>query len=201
MIGRIQGVLAEIVDNLALLDVGGVGYEVELTSAAIAALAGVGSDASFYTHHVVREDAQLLYGFGSREERDLFRELIKISGVGPKLGVALLSSLSLSDLAHAVRARDAGALTRVPGVGKKTAERLLVDLKDKLDGLNVVTPLPAASGVAASDREAVDALIALGYKEAEALNALQLIEGDGWSTEELVRKALQGFVRSRSAAS
>ena len=129
MIGRIQGKLLEISDNLLLIDVGGVAYEVEATSAALAAAAAPGVDVTLFTHFVVREDAQLLYGFGSKTERDVFRDLIRISGVGPKMALAIVSGLTLEALSEAVRANDVGLLTRVQGVGKKTAERLLVELK------------------------------------------------------------------------
>ena len=200
MIGRIQGKLLEISDNFMLIDVGGVAYEVEVTSAALADSAHAGADIVLFTHFVVREDAQLLYGFGSRTERDVFRDLIRINGVGPKLGLAIISALSLDALAEAVRAKDVTGLTRVPGVGKKTAERLLVELKDRLGNLQVVVKSVSIRADHQATREAEDALIALGYRPQEAQKAVAAVAGaadqDGaLSSEGLLRAALRQIAR------
>jgi len=198
MIGRIQGRLVEVIDSLALIDVGGVGYEVELTGGAHAMLGLAGAEVSLFTHMIVREDAHLLFGFSSRQERDVFRLLIRVNGVGPKLAVALLSGLSIGELVKAVAAGETARLTRVPGIGKRTAERLFVDLKDKLDGLVQVDAGETApiyrrsrSGLA----EAMSALIALGYRPPEAERALAAIPEDVVETEAIIRLALKGFVR------
>ncbi len=206
MIGRIQGKLLEISDNLLLIDVGGVAYEVEATSSALSGSAdgaagptglATGTEIALFTHFVVREDAQLLYGFGSRTERDVFRDLIRISGVGPKMALAIVSSLSLEALAAAVRDGDASLLTRVQGVGKKTAERLLVELKDRLGNLHVVVKPVSVGADRAATREAEDALVSLGYRPAEASRAVaavadEVLEDTG---EALLRAALKQIAR------
>ncbi len=191
MIGRIKGQLVEVVENVILLDAGGVAYEVELTSTALARLPARDHELSLYTHFVVRDDAQLLYGFATREERDLFRVLIRINGVGPKLAVKLISSIDLHDLAVSVANKDVAMLMRVPGVGRKTAERLLVELKDKLGDL-------ASGEVATLDRgdnraalEAEGALISLGYKSSEAARVINSVRSEGGNAEDLLRAALQ----------
>jgi Holliday junction DNA helicase RuvA len=195
MIGRIQGKLLEISDNLMLIDVSGVAYEVEVTSAALADAVASGQEIALFTHFIVREDAQLLYGFGSRTERDVFRDLIRISGVGPKMALAIVSGLSLETLAEAVRSKDVALLTRVQGVGKKTAERLLVELKDRLGNLHVVIkPVPTGTDRPAV-REAEDALIALGYRPAEAHRAVAAVIDSAASSEELLRAALRQIAR------
>ncbi len=201
MIGRIHGTLIEVVGTLALVDVGGPGYEVELTSGALAALGGVGKPCTLYTHHVVREDAQSLFGFANRDERDLFRTLIKLNGVGPKLALAVLSSLSLSDLAAAVERNEVARLTKVPGVGKRTAERLIIELKDKLSHIAIVTPLSGAAGGAgaAAMSEALQALISLGYKPHEAERVLAGVPKGLNDAEDIVRAALKGLAQSAAS--
>jgi Holliday junction DNA helicase RuvA len=197
MIGRIQGKLLEISDNFLLIDVSGVAYEVEATSAALALAAAPGADVTLFTHFVVREDAQLLYGFGSKVERDVFRELIRISGVGPKMALAIVSGLTLEALAEAVRGNDVGLLTRVQGVGKKTAERLLVELRDKLGNLHVVVRPVSVGADQGAIREAEDALISLGYRPAEAQRAVAAIVDESAlaSGEDLLRAALKQIAR------
>ena len=194
MIGRIQGQLLERSDTQVLLDVGGLAYEVEVTAAALALLPSAeGASVILHTHFVVREDAQVLYGFGSRLERDVFRDLIRISGVGPKLAQNLISGISLEQLAHAVQRGDAGTLTRVPGVGKKTAERLLVELKDRLGSFEVAAPRSGGAGASVA-QEAEDALLALGYRPAEAQRAISLAQDSapaGAGAEDLIRLALK----------
>ena len=164
-------------------------------SEALAAAADPGSDVVLFTHFVVREDAQLLYGFGSRVERDVFRDLIRINGVGPKLGIAIISGLSLEALAEAVRTKDVALLTRVQGVGKKTAERLLVELKDRLGDLYVAVQPVHVGADHRITREAEDALISLGYNPAEARKAVEAVVEGAVTTEELFRAALKQIAR------
>ncbi|MCZ6618133.1 MAG: Holliday junction branch migration protein RuvA [Gammaproteobacteria bacterium] len=191
MIGRIKGQFVEVVENVILLESAGVAYEVELTSTALARLPARDQELCLYTHLVVREDAQLLYGFASREERDLFRVLIRINGVGPKLAVKLISSIDLIDLEVSVSNNDVAMLMRVPGVGRKTAERLLVELKDKLAHLvsGKVAKLDRGDNRAALEAEG--ALITLGYKPQEAARAVDRVRREGGNSEDLLRAALQ----------
>ena len=163
-----------------------------MTSTALGRLPGADAPVDLFTHFLVREDAQLLYGFASRDERDLFRALIRITGVGPKLALALISSIPLADLARAVQTNDVALLTRVPGVGRKTAERLLVELKDRLADIVVVAEagIPARGGKSAEEAEEV--LVALGYKPQEAQRVVSEVLAEGSaSTEEIVRAALR----------
>lgn len=201
MIGRIEGQLVEITDNVALVAVGGVAYELELSGAALARLPAGAEPVSFYTHFVVREDAQQLYGFASRGERDLFRALIRISGVGPKLALSLISAISLTDLAAAVQNRDVAMLTRVPGVGKKTAERLLVELSGKLPVVPTIAPAAGAAAGRAAAAEAEGALVALGYRPAEAARVVEQFRDAAMTTEDMVRAALKQLARPAGAAS
>ena len=189
MIGRLRGAVVELAGNVALIDVGGVGYEVEVTTGTAAGLGGHTGEAVVFTHLVGREDGQALYGFASASERDLFRTLIKVAGVGPKLALALLSTVSPEQFAASIANGDAAAITRVPGIGKKTAERLVVELRDRV-ALSATTA-PAGQG-AASD--AVLALVALGYRESAALRAIGDVGqalGDGADVEALVKEALK----------
>ena len=166
MIGRLTGVLLEKNPPQILLDVQGVGYELDVPMSTFYNLPALHEKVILHTHFVVREDAQLLYGFASTEERLAFRQLLKISGVGPKLALSVLSGLSLNDLAAAVANKDVGRLTKIPGVGKKTAERLLLELQGKftVSGTHVAQGAPIAS----SGNDIVNALLALGYNEKEA---------------------------------
>ncbi len=203
MIGRIRGQLVEISGNAVLVDVGGVGYELEVTVGTLSQLPQMKKQdhpVALYTHFVVREDAQQLYGFASRDERDLFRALIRITGVGPKLALALISSVSLVELSACVQAGDVAVLTRVPGVGRKTAERLLVELKDKLPALSPqeIALAQGADGQAAGEAE--EALVALGYRPAEAARMIGGVKNDGASTEEMVRAALRLAARAAEGA-
>ena len=200
MIGRLRGTLAEKQPPHLLLDVGGVGYEVEVPMTTLYRLPAQGEVVTLHTHLVVREDAHLLYGFGEKRERELFRELIRLNGVGPKLALALMSSLEVDELVRCVQAQDTAALVKVPGVGKKTAERLLVELKDRFkawENLPAIAPLvlPNQAAVAASaEADAVSALVALGFKPQEASCAVAAVEGEDLSSEELIRRALKGMV-------
>ena len=200
MIGRLRGTLAEKQPPHLLLDVGGVGYEVEVPMTTLYRLPAQGEVVTLHTYLVVREDAHLLYGFGEKRERELFRELIRLNGVGPKLALALMSSLEVDELVRCVQAQDTAALVKVPGVGKKTAERLLVELKDRFkawENLPAIAPLvlPNQAAVAASaEADAVSALVALGFKPQEASRAVAAVEGEDLSSEELIRRALKGMV-------
>jgi Holliday junction DNA helicase RuvA len=166
MIGRLSGTLLEKNPPQILLDVQGVGYELDVPMSTFYNLPALHEKVVLHTHFVVREDAQLLYGFATHEERIAFRQLLKISGVGPKLALSVLSGLSLSDLALAVANKDAGRLTKIPGVGKKTAERLLLELQGKFTMIG--TGAPSGSPVASSASDIINALQALGYNEKEA---------------------------------
>lgn len=202
MIGRIRGRLVEKQPSLLLVDVQGVGYEIEVPFSTSFALSELNQDIILHTHLVVREDAQLLYGFSTVKDRDLFRLLIKINGVGPKLALTILSGLDSTQLARCVRDDDAATLVKLPGVGKKTAERLLIELRDKLKdwglpetdllGGEDVNLEKSASSVI---EEAESALIALGYKPQEASKAVSATKAEGLSSEELIRLALKGMVR------
>ncbi|MCQ4346869.1 Holliday junction branch migration protein RuvA [Pseudomonas stutzeri] len=200
MIGRLRGTLAEKQPPYLLVDVGGVGYELEMPLSSLYRLPALGEAVTLHTHLVVREDAHLLYGFAEKRERELFRELIRLNGVGPKLALALMSALEVDDLVRCVQNEDLKALTRVPGVGKKTAERLLVELRDRFkawDALPSIAPLvvePQRDAlVSSAESDALSALVALGFKPAEASRAVSLVLEDGLSSEELIRRALKGM--------
>jgi Holliday junction DNA helicase RuvA len=186
MIGRLQGVLQEKSPPQILLEVGGVGYEVDVPMSTFYQLPGLGAPVTLLTHFVVREDAQLLFGFLTPPERETFRALIKISGVGPKMAMALLSGLNVDELAQAVAQQDVARLTKVPGIGRKTAERLLLELKGK-----VSASLPAPSGGSHGEQsDILQALLALGYNEKEASATLRGLP-PGSSVSEGIRWALK----------
>jgi Holliday junction DNA helicase RuvA len=197
MIGSLRGRIAAKAPPQLLLEVSGIGYEIEAPMSTFFRLPPVGQEIRLLTHLVVREDAHVLYGFASEEERALFRGLIKVSGVGPKIALALLSGMTVEGFAQCVRNQDAGTLTRVPGIGRKTAERLLVEMRDRLDGAAV--PLSAGTSGAAvatsAESEAFGALVALGYKREEATRLLRAVGEGAYSTEELIRRALQSAAR------
>ena len=174
MIGRIFGILLDKTPPLALIDCNGVGYECEVPMSTFYLLPQVGDKVTLLTHFVVREDAQLLYGFGTHQERLMFRQLLKVNGIGAKSALAILSGLSIDELIQAVSLQEAGLLTRVPGIGKKTAERLLLELKDKftLDSALSIK----GSGMASISQDVLNALIALGYNERESLNAVKSLD-------------------------
>ncbi|NND89909.1 MAG: Holliday junction branch migration protein RuvA [Granulosicoccus sp.] len=199
MIGRLTGVLLEKNPPGLLIDVQGLGYEVDSPMSTFYALPALGETVSLYTHLVVREDAQLLYGFMTRTERLLFRALLKVNGVGAKVALAILSGLSTDEFLSCVATKDVAALVRVPGIGKKTAERLLVELQDKVESLGIVPLPPGASQPVADDpsarEQAEEALIALGYKPAEAVRLLDRCSEDGQSVEQMIRAALRGAAR------
>ncbi|HCF2590365.1 TPA: Holliday junction branch migration protein RuvA [Pseudomonas aeruginosa] len=201
MIGRLRGTLAEKQPPHLILDVNGVGYEVEVPMTTLYRLPSVGEPVTLHTHLVVREDAHLLYGFAEKRERELFRELIRLNGVGPKLALALMSGLEVDELVRCVQAQDTSTLVKIPGVGKKTAERLLVELKDRFkawENMPTIAPLvmePHASAtVSSAEADAVSALIALGFKPQEASRAVAAVPGEDLSSEEMIRQALKGMV-------
>ncbi|EGG99343.1 Holliday junction DNA helicase RuvA [gamma proteobacterium IMCC2047] len=196
MIGRIKGVLIEKSPPDICVDVQGVGYELQVPMNTFYRLPDVDHPVSLYTHFVVREDAQLLYGFYEARERELFRAVIKINGVGPKLGLAILSGIEASDFVRVVHNNDVAALTKVPGIGKKTAERLVIEMRDKLkDWPEAPGDLQASLNSAAADGtdEAVSALLALGYKPKDAEKAIKSIAVEGMSSQELIRQALKSM--------
>jgi Holliday junction DNA helicase RuvA len=197
MIGSVRGRIASKSPPQLMVDVGGLGYELEAPMSTFFHLPAVGEEVSLLTHLVVREDAHVLYAFATEGERRLFRSLIKVSGVGPKIALALLSGISVEAFSRCVVNEDITALTRVPGIGRKTAERLVVEMRDRLKdaqapaGLGVV---PIAAN-ASPESEAYGALIALGYRPAEATRLLKAAGPGTHSTEELIRRALQGAAR------
>ena len=189
MIGRLSGILLEKNPPQLLVDCNGVGYEVGVPMSTFYNLPGLGEKIVLLTHLTVREDAHLLYGFGTAEERHVFRQLIKISGIGARTALSILSGMSVADLAHAITLQEAGRLTRVPGIGKKTAERLLLELKGKLGA-----DLGAVGGVVHSDAtsDILNALVALGYSDKEAMLALKQVPA-GAGVSEGIKLALKAL--------
>jgi Holliday junction DNA helicase RuvA len=188
MIGRLTGILVEKNPPQILLDVQGVAYEVDVPMSTFYNLPSTGECVALFTHLVVREDAHLLYGFGSESERQAFRQLVRISGVGARTALAVLSGLSVGELAQAVTMQETGRLTRIPGIGKKTAERLLLELKDKL-GADVTTAI-GVHRPAPATADALHALLALGYSEKEAVAAVNKLP-EGLAVGEAIRQALK----------
>lgn len=198
MIGRLQGKIIEKQPPEMVIDVQGVGYEVLLPMTSFYSLPQVGEEAAVFTHLVVREDAHLLFGFAQKQDRTLFRELIKTNGVGPKLALAILSAMSAAQFANAVENEDSVQLTKIPGIGRKTAERLVVELKGKFKGSaqSEFFETHSAGNVAAGQvqdpaGEARDALIALGYKPADAEKMIKKVNKTGATSEQLIREALK----------
>ena len=205
MIGRLNGVLVEKQPPEILLEVSGVGYEVQMPMTCFYDLPKVGDNAIVYTHFVVREDAQLLFGFNNKTERALFRELLKANGVGPKLGLAILSGMSAQQFVSCVNNEYATALVKLPGVGKKTAERLVLEMKDRLKnwGNDLFTPFsdsaviePASDATIANNAadDAVSALVALGYKLPQAQKAVKSVSKPDMSTEVLIKESLKSML-------
>jgi len=194
MIGFLRGQLLQKHPPALLVDVGGVGYELEAPMSTFYALPAVGQEVKLHTHLVVREDAQLLYGFATEAERRLFRDLLRVSGVGPKIGLALLSGMSVEAFLLCVEAQDVETLVRVPGIGRKTSERLLVEMRDRIRALGDGRSLPGAPDSAAGGGaagEAFAAMVALGYRPAEVTRLLKSVTTDGAATEEIIREALK----------
>ncbi|WP_345315706.1 Holliday junction branch migration protein RuvA [Ferrimonas gelatinilytica] len=203
MIGRLRGVLVEKTAPEVVLECAGVGYEVQMPMSSFYQLPEVGAETVIVTHFVVREDAQLLYGFASKEERALFRELIKTNGVGPKMALAILSGMSAEQFIDAVQAENVVGLTKIPGVGKKTAERLVVEMRDRLKNFGAPLLTPYADRLAGNDTlatpinpedDAIAALVALGYKSTQAAKLVGKVAVPGVSSEQLIKDALKAML-------
>ena len=196
MIGRLSGVLLRKEPPALLVDVNGVGYELEAPMTTFYDLPAVGEKVTLFTHLVVREDAHLLYGFSREAQRRLFRGLLKVNGVGPRVALAVLSGLADDEFVHCVLSEDVARLTQVPGIGRKTAERLIIEMRDKLPQLSAGSaPTPASARAATRDpvSEAMSALIALGYKPNEASRAVRAVPSKELSAEEIIRQALKSM--------
>lgn len=191
MIGRIQGKLLETNPPHILVDVHGVGYEIDVPMSTFYNLPPVGQEVTLLTHFIVREDAQLLYGFLTSEEQETFRLLLKVSGIGARTALSILSGMSVADLVNAVALQEAGILTKVPGIGKKTAERLLLELKDKLTG---ALASGAVSTVSSTSTDIINALMGLGYSDREARAVVKKLPAD-ISVSDGIRMALQQMVK------
>ena len=191
MIARLNGLLIEKAPPLIVVDCAGVGYEVEVPMSTFYNLPEVGTQVTLLTHMVVREDAQLLYGFGTVQEKSTFRQLLKVNGIGAKSALSILSGVSIDDLIEAIGSQDVAVLTRIPGVGKKTAERLLLELKDKFEATGL-------SGIAGQEKsvtqDVLNALLALGYNEREAVAAVKLLD-KGASVSEGIKQALKALAK------
>ncbi len=207
MIGRLRGIIVEKQAPDLLLEVGGVGYEVQLPLTSFYNLPAIGQEAIIYTHFVVREDAQLLYGFSSTAERSLFRQLIKANGIGPKMALTILSGLTANQFVRCVQHDDISTLVKLPGVGKKTAERLLVEMRDRLKdwGLSVVTPVTDHLVLGddevtsfelkeSPEQDAISALQSLGYSASQAQAAVKKVFKQDLSSEQLIKAALKSMI-------
>ncbi|MFI3246866.1 MAG: Holliday junction branch migration protein RuvA [Ferrimonas sp.] len=207
MIGRLRGQLVEKMAPEVVIDCAGVGYEVQLPMTCFYDLPEIGAEVTLVTHFVVREDAQLLYGFNSKEARSLFRELIKTNGVGPKMALGIMSGMSTSQFVEAVQAENITSLTKIPGVGKKTAERLVVEMRDRLKAFAMPLFNGASNGendaeaaatratyVPDAKEDAIAALVALGYKEAAASKVVAKIASTGMSSEQIIKEALKAML-------
>ncbi|NOQ93418.1 MAG: Holliday junction branch migration protein RuvA [Methylophaga sp.] len=195
MIGRLRGIILEKQAPDLVLDVQGVGYEVAAPMSTFIHLPAINEEVSLFTHLIVREDAQLLYGFSTVRERLLFRSLLKVNGVGAKLALTILSGSDVDDFSRSVQEGDAASLTRLPGVGKKTAERLIIEMRDRLKDISGAMGLKpvvsAAAKLAGAKDEAAEALVSLGYKPAEAEKMIRGLDTDGMNTEQIIKLALQ----------
>lgn len=208
MIGRLSGALVEKFPPEILIECGGVGYEVTMPMTSIYALPELNEQAIIYTHFVVREDAQLLYGFANTTERKLFRLLIKVNGVGPKLALAVLSAMSADQFVSCVSHDDVSGIVKIPGVGKKTAERLLIEMRDRLKDWQITSTTPATDAMPvqlSTDQtflkpfndtkgDAINALISLGYKQIQADKAVKQVYSDGMSSEDIIRLSLKSML-------
>lgn len=194
MIGRLRGILLAKQAPHVLVEVQGVGYEVEVPFTTFFKLPTAGQEVVLHTHLIVREDAHILYGFAAEAERALFRDLIKVNGVGAKMAAAILSGIAVEEFVRCVREHDVARLVKLPGVGKKTAERLVMEMRDRLEIKNAVSPkadvaAPAAESNAVND--AISAMVALGYKPVDATGMVLRVNGEGLAVEEIIRRALQ----------
>lgn len=204
MIGWLRGRLMSKQPPHLMVEVNGVGYELEAPMSTFYTLPTVGTELSLFVHQVVREDAHLLFGFATEQERRLFRELLKVSNVGPRIGLALLSGMSVDAFLTCVESNDVDMLVRVPGVGRKTGERLVIEMRDRVKlltggaSITVIGGVPPATTPAGATQEAFAALVALGYKPAEVTRLLKSVEPEVQTTEEIIRRALQAAAK-RSA--
>lgn len=202
MIGRLRGEIVYKQAPRLMVDVNGVGYELDAPMSTFYDLPEPGQPVTLFTHLAIRDDAHILYGFARDSERSMFRALLKVSGVGAKVALAILSGMSTDQFAQAIQADDTAALVRLPGIGKKTAERLIVEMRDRLDKLDIVAPIASvnvsSSQVVAATanpaNEAADALVALGYKPQEASRMVRSVSAEGLSSEEIIRAALKAAV-------
>lgn len=206
MIGRLRGILLEKQAPDLLIEVAGVGYEVQLPLTSFYQLPATGIEATIYTHFVVREDAQLLYGFINQAERALFRQLIKANGVGPKLALTILSGMTAQQFVRCVQSDDVSTLVKLPGVGKKTAERLVVEMRDRLKDWGVAPNTPVTDGLVlldddaifspgqSAEQDAASALVSLGYSQLQADKAVQKVKQSGMSSEQLIKAALRSMM-------
>lgn len=199
MIARLRGVLIEKHAPDIVVDVQGVGYELLVPMTTLYTLPAVGEKVSLYTQFIVREDAQLLYGFADTASRSLFRHLIKVNGIGPKLALAIMSGMDVEEFVRCVQIGDTASLVRIPGVGKKSAERLVVEMRDKLSAWQVsgdgAATEPTAAGGNSHIAEAESAMVALGYKPQDASKAISKLDTENLSTEELIRAALKNMIK------
>jgi Holliday junction DNA helicase RuvA len=192
MIGSLHGRLAAKHAPHIVIECGGVGYEVETPMSTFLDLPEIGGDVFLHTHLLVREDAQILYGFATTDERMLFRTLLKVNRVGAKMALGVLSAMSETDFRRCVEYEDAASLAKVPGIGKKTAERLIMEMRDKVEGLGAPSLAGArVAGKASPRSEAFDALVALGYKPGEVNKLLDKLDIEGLSAEDIIRRALK----------
>ena len=198
MIGQVHGKLVYKQPPRLLVDVAGIGYELEAPMTAFYNLPETGTEVCLHTHVVVRDDAHLLYGFTEQRQRDVFRHLLKVNGVGPRVALAILSGLTVEDLVACVSAADAAMLTRVPGIGRKTAERLIVDLRDRLDGIEGSASSFVGTRPLTPEHDAVSALVALGYRQTDAARAIRATASDDAGVEELIRTALASLSGART---
>ncbi|MDD5240279.1 MAG: Holliday junction branch migration protein RuvA [Sulfuricella sp.] len=190
MIGRLTGILLEKNPPQILLDVGGVGYEIDVPMSTFYNLPALGEKIALHTQLIVREDAHQLFGFATQDERAAFRQLLKISGVGPKLALTILSGMSVAELSQVVAAQEVGRLTKIPGIGKKTAERLLLELRDKLPGAAAALLSSGAGYAPVARNDVLEALLALGYNEREAGWAIKQLPND-LNVSDSIRQALK----------
>lgn len=195
MIGRLTGKLVAKQPPLLVLDVGGVGYEIEAPMSTFYHLPAVGETITLQTHLTVREDAHLLFGFATAAEKALFRELVKVSGIGPKLALAVLSGVGVEDFWETVRNSEIARLTKIPGIGRKTAERLVVEMRDKAGAVENAATTLAVARPGTPLQEARSALTALGYKPAEVQRFTEAVWKDGMTTEQVIQEALRRAVR------
>ena len=196
MIGRLKGLLIESAPGQLLIDVGGVGYEVEISLTTYVQVLETEGPVTVHTHLVVRDDAHLLYGFASIGEREMFRTLIKVNGVGPRMALGILSGLDSASFARAVTGNDVKALTALPGVGKKTAERLIIEMRDKVDSFDVSGSDNLSTIINSVIEDAESALIGLGYRPHEAARAVSLVSDPAEDVESLIRQALKLLLQS-----